>query len=153
MLEPLTLLMATGAPGAGAGTASGLGGGISMGPVVLRLMGSMTVVFLLIFVVIYLFRRYGRNLSPQMAMSGHITILGSFSLEAKKRIYLVRVFDRVILMGSGPNGLAALAEFDRNDVEERLKATDSNPRPVDDFRRMIRKLTANLQSLKGVEVS
>jgi flagellar biogenesis protein FliO len=154
MLELCALLSAVGQAGAGAETGTGLGGGISMAPVVLRLVGSMALIFLLIFVLVILFRRYGRSLSPQAALGRHVEVLGSVTIESKKRIYLVRIFDRVILMGAGPMGLTALAEFDDETIEEQLKGVEGfSPKPLEDFRQLFRKLSANIQSLKGAETS
>ena len=149
-----TLISVVGQAGVSPELAGSVGGGINLGPVVFRLIGSMILILFLIFVLVMLFRRYGRNLSPQTAMGRHVSVLGTYSIEAKKRIYLVRVFDRVILMGAGPMGLTALAEFEGEDVEERMKAVENvGAKPVEDFRQLFKKLSANMRSLKGAESS
>ena len=87
-------------------------------------------------------------------MSRHVRILGSYPIEAKKRIYLVQIFDRVILMGAGPKGLSALGEFDQETIDKQLAADESIAvKPVDDFRQLLRKLSANIQNLKGAQSS
>jgi flagellar biogenesis protein FliO len=152
MLNLTTILTAVGSPGAESSVGSDLGGGINMAPVVLRLVGSLALIFFIIFLLVVIYRRYGRSFSPQAAMSRHVRMLGSYPIEAKKKICLVQIFDRVILMGVGPMGLTALAEFDQETINEQLAAVAPiSAKPVDDFRQLLKKLSANIQNLKGAQ--
>jgi len=154
MLNLTTILTTVSNPGAESSVSAGLGGGIDMASVVLRLVGSMALIFMIIFVLVIIYRRYGRVLSPQAAMSRHVRVLGSYPIETKKKIYLVQIFDRVILMGAGPMGLTALGEFDQETIDEQLAADESIvAKPVEDFRQLLRKLSANIQNLKGAQSS
>jgi len=147
MIHPYLLLTgiveagtSTGSPAAGAGDGFPVTGGVHLLPVMLRLVSSLALIFFLIFALVFLLRRYGGKFTSRFSMGKHLQVIGSYSLESKKKLYLMRVFDKVILVASGPTGMWTLAQFAGDELGEVVpEGGEPAPNPITDFRKLLQK--------------
>jgi len=86
-----------------------------------RTLGALAVVVVLIFVVRLLLRRFAPARTSG-ALPGAIEVVARSSLSSRHRLYLVRLGQRLVLVGSGPEGLATLSEVTDPDEVSRLSA-------------------------------
>ena len=86
-----------------------------------RTLAALAVVVVLIFVVRLLLRRLG-PVGKGGKGPDAIEVLARSSLSAKHRLYLVRLGQRLVLVGSGPEGLTTLSEVTDPDEVSRLSA-------------------------------
>lgn len=70
---------------------------------------------LLVFVRKYVFAK------PRIA-DENMKVLSTISLQPKKAIYLVKIFDKVMLVGVSDNSMAALGEITDGNVLEKLES-------------------------------
>ena len=80
---------------------------------------ALAVVVALIFCLRYALRRLGRA-GVLKARTGAIDVLAQRSLSAKHQLYLVRMGERLVLVGASPEGLATLCELTDPDEIARL---------------------------------
>ncbi len=56
-------------------------------------------------------------------VNDNLKVLSSMSLQPKKSIYLVKVFDRVMLVGVSDNSIASLGEITDGEVLQKLETS------------------------------
>jgi len=101
----------------------GDGGGPSIWPWV-QTVGALAVVVGLIFALRHVLRRLG----PVGAIrrgAGPVEVIMRSNLSPRERVYLVRMGERVLLVGSGPAGLTTLCEVSDAEEAARLLASGS----------------------------
>ncbi len=89
----------------------------SMGAAFLKALLALFFVLALIFVLVYLLKRYLPNLVAKTSSVSHtgdknIEVIAIKSLAPRKSLYLVRIGEREILIGSHEQGLSALGQWE-----------------------------------------
>jgi flagellar biosynthetic protein FliO len=84
---------------------------IGMGWLLFKTIAILILIIGLIFVSVYLLKRYVFGGSTLAKDSEWIQILGQIQIQPKKFVTLVRVMNRVILVGSTDSSMDTLAEF------------------------------------------
>lgn len=94
-------------------------------------LASLSLVLVLIVVAARVFRRYVPSANPSLP-SEALEVLGSSQMDPKLRLHVVRWGSRLLLLGSGPQGVQSLAELSEPaEVENLVKACRaSRPRPL-----------------------
>ena len=89
----------------------------------MRMLGSLALVSCLIIGVVFLLRRYvfGRNGTGNAG--GEIKVLSTTFLGPKKSIYLVRVLNRILVLGVSESQMQTLSEFTSDEAEDLLPDT------------------------------
>ena len=82
---------------------------------------TMLVLIGMMFGLLLVVRKYFYT-KPQF-VNDNLKVLSSMSLQPKKSIYLVKVFDRVMLVGVSDNSIASLGEITDGDVLQKLEAS------------------------------
>lgn len=85
---------------------------LNMGWLLIKTIGILVLIVVLIIVSVHLLKKYVFNGSGSMKDSGWIQILGQFQIQPKKHLALVKVLDRVLLVGVTDSSIQTLAEFD-----------------------------------------
>ena len=85
----------------------------------------LTLVFIfgLMFGVLFIVRKY-LYAKPNF-VNDNLRVLTSLSLQPKKAVYLIKVFDIVMLVGVSDNGIAALGEITDSEVLHKLETSGS----------------------------
>jgi flagellar biogenesis protein FliO len=86
-----------------------------------NLLLGLLIVVALIFLARYLLRRFSAQRGPTSA-SGVIEVLARSPLTSKHQLFLVRMPERLVLLGCGPEGLTALTEVTEPEEMARLLA-------------------------------
>jgi len=88
---------------------------------------ALAVVVALIFCLRYALRRLGRA-GVLKARTGAIDVLAQRSLSAKHQLYLVRMGERLVLVGASPEGLATLCEVtDPDEIARLIEQLEHSP--------------------------
>ncbi|HQT91818.1 MAG TPA: flagellar biosynthetic protein FliO [Candidatus Kryptobacter bacterium] len=82
---------------------------------------TMLVLIGMMFGLLLVVRKYFYT-KPQF-VNDNLKVLSSMSLQPKKSIYLVKVFDRVMLVGVSDNSIASLGEITDADVLQKLESS------------------------------
>lgn len=104
---------------------TGFPGGFEM---LLRTAGSLLLVALLVIGVVFVLRRYVFNRNGFGNTEGAIKILNSTFLGPKKSIHLVKVLNRVLVLGISESGIQTLSEFNADEVESLLVKKIQEPK-------------------------
>ena len=110
------------------------------GSLLLRTSGALLLVVALIFVVIFLLRRYVFSRSGSGPGLGEVRVLNTTFLGPKKSIHLVKVLNRVLVLGVSDTQMATLSEFKAEEAEEFLVRNESE-RKEHSFARILQSLT------------
>ena len=88
----------------------------------------LTLVFIvaLMFGILFVVRKY-LYVKPHFA-DDNLKVLTSLHLQPKKAVYLVKVFNKVMLVGVSDNSIAALGEITDSEVLHKLESTESTRR-------------------------
>jgi len=104
------------------------GGGGGMWVAVLRTVLALAVVAALIFGLRILLRRFGAGRLVGRT-SGPVSVLGRTSVSPRQQLLLIRVGRRLVLVGSGPEGMAALMEIrDADEVADLVRLAEGGDR-------------------------
>lgn len=106
----------------------------SFAGLMLRLVLSMAVILGLIYGGLLLFRFLARKAKVAPKSEKLIRIIDRTALDPKRAIYLVKVVDRLLVIGVGTNDVCTLAQIDDETVVENVQETE---------------FTGHLQSLLG----
>jgi flagellar biosynthetic protein FliO len=60
-------------------------------------------------------------------VNDNLKVLSSMSLQPKKSIFLVKVFDRIMLVGVSDNAIASLGEITDGEVLQKLESSVQKP--------------------------
>lgn len=111
--------------------AVGSDGGKGLGGSVLRTVLALGVVVALIFVLRFVLRRFGPGRQGR-GRGGPMTVLARTSVSPRQQMLLVRLGRRLVLVGSGPEGMVSLAEVrDADEVAELVRLAQGPGAPVD----------------------
>lgn len=80
-------------------------------------------IFALMFGVLFIVRKY-LHTKPHF-VNDNLKILTSLHLQPKKAIYLIKVFDKVMLVGVSDNSISALGEISSSEILHKLEASES----------------------------
>ena len=94
---------------------------IKLGSAILRTAVSFTVVLILLILAVYGIRWLQQRTRAGMS-SQPLGIMGTLSLGPKKSIHLVRVMDRIILIGAADGSLSLLSELSKEETDSLLKS-------------------------------
>ncbi|MBN1916626.1 MAG: flagellar biosynthetic protein FliO [Verrucomicrobia bacterium] len=106
----------------------------SFAGLMLRLVLSMVVILGLIYGGLMLFRLLARNAKAAPKAEKLIRIIDRAALDPKRAVYLVKVVDRLLVIGVGTNEVRTLAQIDDETIVENVQETE---------------FTGHLQSLLG----
>ena len=76
----------------------------------------------LIYLTLYVLRKYVYRPPLQGAAQAHLRVLTSVFVAPKKAIYLVKVVDRILVLGATDSGMTTLAEITDPEAIGRLEA-------------------------------
>jgi len=91
-----------------------------MGSILLRILGSVIVVLLLIYLVQVLIRRFWVRSHGKGGINKFFKILGTVFIGPKKSICLVKAYDRVLVLGITEDKISMLTELEESSLLERL---------------------------------
>lgn len=91
--------------------------------IVLKTLGSLVIIILLIFGILYLFKKYIYKDYGIKGTPNNIKILTHLILQPKKIIYFIKVFDKILILGVSENNINILSEI--TDISEIDKFQDS----------------------------
>jgi flagellar biogenesis protein FliO len=96
----------------------------SFGSLMLRLVLSMVVILALIYGVLTLVRLLARKTKAAARSEKLIRIVDRAVLDQKRAIYLVKVIDRLLVVGVGVNDVRTLAQIEDQTVVENVQDTE-----------------------------
>ncbi len=136
---PASRPIGSGRDGEGDARRVGHGGGSRLWPWV-QTLGALAVVAGLIFALRYVLRRLG-PVGAAGRGTGPVEVVMRSSLSSRERIYLVRMGERVLLLGSSPGGLTTLCEVRGREETAKLldwansqASASAGEKPADDDR-------------------
>ncbi len=91
-----------------------------MDGLVIRAFVTMLTIVGLMFGLLVVVRRY--LFSKPRIVNDNMKVLSTISLQPKKSIYLVKIFDKIMLVGVSDNSMAALGEITDGDVLDKLES-------------------------------
>jgi len=96
---------------------------------VLKTFLSLVLIVALMFGFLFVVRKYllGSRTPSQIGNLGadNLKVLTSLHLQPKKAVYLVKVFNKVMLVGVSDNSIAALGEITDSEALQKLEAAES----------------------------
>ncbi len=84
---------------------------------------TLVLIVVLMFGILVVVRKY-LYVKPHF-VDDNLKVLTSLHLQPKKAVYLVKVFDKVMLVGVSDNSIAALGEITDSDVLHKLESIES----------------------------
>ncbi|RMF59894.1 MAG: flagellar biosynthetic protein FliO [Calditrichaeota bacterium] len=120
------------------------GGGteFNFGWMVFKALGSLIIIFFLIVGLVYLLKKYwGKQLGGGIRQE-NFQILARLPLHPKQSLALVRVFDRILLIGITENNITLLSEYNNpQDIQKIINEMSTTPfsTSTDRFLKVIRK--------------
>ena len=85
---------------------------LNMGWLLIKTVLSLVLILVLIIGVVYLLRRYFSDRLPGNVRQDWCQVLARMPLQPKQSLLLVKVFDRILLLGVTDGSMNTLAEFD-----------------------------------------
>jgi len=136
------MVLAAFQPGPGGTTASpGQTSTLDWAGVIARLVLAFVAVAGLAYGGIWLLRRFV-NRSGEGAGNGVVSLVATSYVAPKKQISVVRVFDRLLVVGLAETGMTLLTEFGPEEAEEKLRGLQGKGVPETGFLSMLKKQTA-----------
>ncbi|MEE9277328.1 MAG: flagellar biosynthetic protein FliO [Dehalococcoidia bacterium] len=122
----------TAAPAAEDEEEEGVGANVTSfsGGDVFGLLWRLALVALVIWVSIYVLRKFVNRSSRTSSESGAVKVLETIGLASNRVVYLIEAGDRILVVGSTPNQMTLLAELDEPEVVSALRndANQASPR-------------------------
>ncbi len=87
---------------------------------------SMLLIVGLMFGILLAVRRY--FFTKPRFVNDNMKIISALSLQPKKLIYLVKVFDKVMLVGVSDNAIASLGEITDSELLQKIESATDKPR-------------------------
>jgi len=122
-------------------------GGIDM---VIKLVIGMAIVAALIYISVYILRIfYAKKGKVQMpantASNGIISILECINLDCSRKLYLVKIADKVLLISSTENQVNLISEFNKDDITtvQNINELNNNTEEGKNFRSVLSGLFKN----------
>ncbi len=115
---------------------------LNIGWVLAKTIGSLVLIIVLIFVVVYLLKRFWGKQYNLGSGSGFFRILARIPIDPKQSLALVKVYNRVLLIGISESSISLITEFDREkELDQILADFPSEPSGAlpDRFRNLMRK--------------
>ena len=101
---------------------------INIGWMLFKTIGILFLIIILILLLVFLLKKYVFRSSLRGKESDWIQILGQVQIQPKKFLTLVKVLDRVILVGMTDSSMVSLAEFeDLEKIEPLLETITRKP--------------------------
>ena len=101
---------------------------INMGWLLFKTMGVLVLIILLIFILVYFLKKYFFNSSTAGGDLECIQVLGQTQIRPKKFLALVKVLNRVILVGLTDSSMETLTEFeDTSKIQPYLDKLNKKP--------------------------
>lgn len=98
-------------------------------PSTARVLGSLLLVAAAVFGALYALRRFHYGRLPAVGAAGLMQVLGRVQVEPGRSLVLVKVADRILVLGSTREGLSRLAEItDKREVEEIVRTSGQGVR-------------------------
>ncbi|MFZ1081865.1 MAG: flagellar biosynthetic protein FliO [Candidatus Kryptoniota bacterium] len=82
---------------------------------------TLALIFGLMFVILFIMRKYF-NTKPRF-VNENLKVLTSLNIQAKKAVYIIKAFNKVIVVGVSDNAIASLGEITDTDVIQKLETT------------------------------
>jgi flagellar biogenesis protein FliO len=101
----------------------------NLGATVVKMIIALAVILLLLGGITYGFKRFAFKGPRNISKSGLMDVLESMSFMPGKHLCLVRVSDRVLLLGVSPEDIHILCEFQGPKALEIIEATDKGNMP------------------------
>jgi flagellar protein FliO/FliZ len=90
-----------------------------MDGLIFKTIGSLVLIFVLIFGILFLFKKYIYKDYGIKGTPNNIKILTHLILQPKKVIYFIKVFDKILVLGVSDNNINMLTEItDSNEIEK-----------------------------------
>ena len=82
-----------------------------MDSLLFKTFGSLLIIVILIFAILYIVRKYVFKDIKYGKNSGILSVVGQIALQPKKYIYLVKVLDKIVIVGISDNSISNLGEI------------------------------------------
>lgn len=99
----------------------------------LQAFGSLVLVIALIFAVLFLLKKFvykNQNFSGGLRGNNDFKIIGQIMLQPKKYIYVLKFFDRLLVIGLTDNQINILSEITDKDTLNKIEASLETPKNV-----------------------
>jgi flagellar biosynthetic protein FliO len=93
---------------------------------VLKTFLTLVLIVVLMFGILFIVRKYLHV--KQHFVDDNLKVLTSLHLQPKKAVYLVKVFNKVMLVGVSDNSIASLGEITDSDVLHKLESAEATRR-------------------------
>ncbi len=101
---------------------------INMGWLLLKTIGFLVLIIALIVVSVYLLKKYVFTGTSRVKDSDWLQVLAQTQIQPKKSLALVKVLDRVVLIGMSDASIQTLAEFENlSSIQSYLEKFEANP--------------------------
>lgn len=87
----------------------------------LKVIGSLFLLLAILFLVLYLLKRFGPRTGLPFSQQYQMKILGQLSLGAKKKLILVRFLNRILLLGVTDSKIELISEMEADHENEQTK--------------------------------
>ena len=104
-----------------------------MNSMFLQAFGSLVLVIVLIFVVLFFLKKFvykDQNFTGGLKSSSELKIIGHIMLQPKKYIYIIKFFDRLLVIGLTDNHINVLSEITDKETLMKIESTLSTPKNV-----------------------
>ncbi len=92
-------------------TAAGQATPVNMGWLIVRTILSLLIILALIIGIVFVFKKFWGGRIPGSANSKWIQVVARMPLGPKQNLTLIKIFDRVLLLGVSDGAIQALTEF------------------------------------------
>ena len=92
--------------------------------VLLRLVLSMVAIVVLIYGTVYLLRHFAKRGNEKPENERLIQVIDRINLDTKRSVYIVKVIDRLMILGVGSENVEMLGEIRDESVVESVKSND-----------------------------
>lgn len=113
----------------GPGQEIGLAAGPSLPYLVLKVVLALTVTAMAVFVTVRILRRFA-GAQGNRELNGEVRLVGVVGLAPKKQVYLVRCFDRLLVVGASESNMTLLTEITDPEVVATVEKNGVNHRPL-----------------------
>ena len=100
---------------------------------ILKSIFSLSVVVVLIIGFVWFMRKFVYNRSGSNISNGLVKVISTTFIAPKKSIHLVKIMDRILVIGITENQMQALAEFKEEEIPDSIIETRKRGEPVKQF--------------------
>jgi flagellar protein FliO/FliZ len=92
-----------------------------MNGLLLQTLGSLALVVILIFVILFILKKYVYRDYGHGKSSAYLKILGHLVIQPKKFIYIIKIFDKILIIGVSENNINVLSEINDSESVQKIE--------------------------------